>query len=288
MSSELGDFLRASRERLTPEEVGLRPGRHRRTPGLRREEVAALAGISIEYLIRLEQGRDSNPSAAVLAALSDTLRLSEPERRHLGMLSIHANQSPMCPEKESPTEEVAPTLVQTLQHLEPAPAAIVGPFGDLLAWNGQWTRLVAPMGLLDGPRPNLARYVFVHPAAQKVFPDWADLADQQASLLRPAAAWFADDTRMQSLMAELHAVEGFDERWNGRLVAEERSGALRISHPVLGDLRVNFETLLLGTQWPQRLLVWLAGDEATSRAFTDLAAEPAPVVRTHRLRVVGD
>jgi transcriptional regulator with XRE-family HTH domain len=288
MSSELGDFLRSSRERLTPEEVGLRSGRHRRTPGLRREEVAALAGISIEYLIRLEQGRDSNPSASVLAALSDTLRLSEAERQHLAMLSIHANQSPMCPEKSSPTEEVAPTVVQMLQHLEPAPATVVGPFGDLLAWNGQWTRLVAPLGLLDGPRPNLAHYVFLHPAARSVLPDWDDVADQQASRLRPAAAWFADDARMQSLLAELHAAPGFDDRWNGRLVDEERSGTLRLAHPVLGDLRVNVETMLLGTVWAQRLLVWLPGNEATARAFSELAADPAPVVRTHRLRVVGD
>jgi transcriptional regulator with XRE-family HTH domain len=288
MSSELGDFLRSSRERLTPEDVGLPPGRRRRTPGLRREEVAALAGISIEYLIRLEQGRDSNPSASVLAALADTLRLSEHERQHLGMLSIHANQSEMCPEKATPTEDVAPTVIQMLQHVEPAPAAVVGPFGDLLAWNGQWTRLVAPMGLLDGPRPNLARHAFLHPGARAVFPDWDDLADQHASRLRPAAAWFADDPRMQSLLAELLESPEFTDRWNGRLVEEPRRGTLRIAHPVLGDLRVNFETMLLGEIWSQRLLVWLAGDDATSRAFTDLAVEPSPVVRTPRLRVVGD
>ena len=288
MSSELGEFLRASRERLTPEEVGLPAGRRRRTPGLRREEVAALAGISIEYLIRLEQGRDSNPSASVLSALSDTLRLSAHERQHLGMLSIHANQSEMCPAKATPTEEVAATVVQMLQHVEPAPAAVVGPFGDLLAWNGQWTRLVAPMGLLDGPRPNLAHHVFLHPAARTVFPDWADLADQHASRLRPAAAWFTDDPRMQTLLAELNTAPGFDERWNGRLVAEQRNGTLRIAHPVLGDLRVNFETMLFGEIWAQRMLVWLPADDATTQAFAELAAEPSPVVRTPRLRVVGD
>ena len=110
MSTELGEFLRSSRERLTPEAVGLPPGRRRRTPGLRREEVAALAGISIEYLIRLEQGRDTNPSAAVLAALSDTLRLTEAERAHLGMLSIHSRHGEMCPEKTTPIEEVAPNF----------------------------------------------------------------------------------------------------------------------------------------------------------------------------------
>jgi transcriptional regulator with XRE-family HTH domain len=288
MSSELGDFLRASRERLTPDEVGLPPGRRRRTPGLRREEVAALAGISIEYLVRLEQGRDSNPSAAVLAALADTLRLPEHERQHLGMLSIHANQSEMCPGKSAPTEDVAPSLIQMLQQLEPAPAAVVGPFGDLLAWNGQWTRLVAPMGLLDGPRPNLAHHLFLHPAARPAFPEWDDLADQHVSRLRPAAAWFGDDPRMQTLLAELNTSPDFAERWNGRMVAEERSGAMRIAHPVLGALRVNFETMSLGDVWPQRMLVWLPGDDATTQAFADLAADPAPVVRTPRLRVVGD
>lgn len=288
MASELGDFLRASRERLTPADVGLPTSRRRRTPGLRREEVAALAGISIEYLIRLEQGRDTNPSAAVLAALADTLRLSEAERGHLGMLSIHANQSEMCPGKVTPTEEVAPTVVQMLQHLEPVPAVVIGPFDDLLAWNGQWTRLVAPMGLLDGPRPNLAHYLFRHPVARKVFPDWAAFADQEVTRLRPAAAWFDDDPRMQSLLAELHGEPAFVERWNGRLVETERQGRLRLAHPVLGELRVDYETMLLGEAWAQRVVAWLPADEATTRAFDELAVEPSLPVRAPRLRVVGD
>lgn len=289
MSSELGEFLRSSRERLTPEAVGLPPGRRRRTPGLRREEVAALAGISIEYLIRLEQGRDSNPSVSVLAALADTLRLTEAERAHLGMLSIHANHGPMCPEKEVPLEEVAPTVVQLLAQLEPSPAAVVGPFGDLLAWNAQWTRLVAPLGLLDGPRPNLARYVFVHPQARQLFADWDAVADQQISRLRPAAAWFADDPRVQTLLAELAHDPEFVARWDGRLVGEERSGAVQLHHPSLGDLRMNYETMQLGETWQQRVLVWLPADDATTAAFAALAVGPTPAAaRPARLRVVGD
>lgn len=287
MSTELGEFLRSSRERLTPDAVGLPPGRRRRTPGLRREEVAALAGISIEYLIRLEQGRDSNPSPSVLAALSDTLRLTEAERGHLGMLSIHANQGEMCPEKVPPAEEVAPTIVQLLAQLEPSPAAVVGPFGDLLAWNAQWTRLVAPLGLLDGPRPNLARYAFLHPQAKEVFDDWETVAAQQISRLRPAAAWFADDPRMQALLVELMDDADFVARWDGRLVGEERSGAVLVHHP-LGDLSMSYETLRLGTSWEQRVLVWLPADEATTAIFAALAAGTTPTAtRGSRLRVVG-
>src|SRR5690606_18833737 len=118
----------------------------RRTPGLRREEVAALAGVSIDYLIRLEQGRDTNPSAAVLRALADALQLTPDERHHLLLLAKVEASPESCPASTPPIGEVSRGLRAVLEQVEPAPAFVLGPARDLLAWNATWERLVRPLG----------------------------------------------------------------------------------------------------------------------------------------------
>ena len=163
---DLGGFLRARREALQPADVGLRDSGRRRTPGLRREEVAALAGVSIDYLVRLEQGRDTKPSAAVLSALSDALRLTEEEHSHLAMLATISASPEMCPAASRPAERRVPATVRDiLTALAPTPAFVQAPWGDVLAANEPWQALVAPLGLLETDQANLARFTFGDPRA---------------------------------------------------------------------------------------------------------------------------
>ncbi|WP_116998160.1 helix-turn-helix transcriptional regulator [Desertimonas flava] len=288
MASELGDFLRSHRERLSPEDFGFRGGGRRRTPGLRREEVATLAGISIEYLIRLEQGRDTSPSQPVLHSLAAALRLDDAERKHLVMLAMREQDSGVCRAGARPIETVAPSVTLLLQRLGPSPAVVLGPYGDLLAWNGTWTRLLAPVGLLDGPRPNLVRFVFTHPSARTLYADWDAVADAHAAQLRAAAASWHLDQRVHDLVAELSAEPEFARRWSAHQVGDEKRGATRLQHPTLGPLAVRFEILLLADHFDQRLLVWLPDDAPTDAAFTGLAGNDTdgPAASVTRLRVV--
>lgn len=183
--NDLGEFLRNRREAVTPAEVGLPSGTRRRTPGLRRAELATLAGLSVDYLTRLEQGRDRNPSAQVLAALAEAMRLSPEERLHLLILSKQTTGGALlCPVAEPPTRSVRPTLHAVLDRLDPTPAFVANRLGDLLAFTSGYRRLVGPLGVLDAERPNLTRFVFTHQRAKDAYPDWDHIADQQIANLK--------------------------------------------------------------------------------------------------------
>lgn len=269
MSTErptLGSYLRARREQVRPADVGLPDTGRRRTPGLRREEVAALAGVSIDYLIRLEQGRDTNPSAAVLRALADALQLTPDERHHLLLLAKVEASPESCPASTPPIGEVSRGLRAVLEQVEPAPAFVLGPARDLLAWNATWERLVRPLGLLDDEqRPNLARFTFLdEPRARTVHPDWEAVADEQVAALRAVSVVLADQPGFTGLVDELLTMPAFAARWSAHVVAERRSTPTRIVHPAVGELRLDVETLTQdGSLDAQRLVVWLAADEAT-------------------------
>jgi transcriptional regulator with XRE-family HTH domain len=276
MPSELADFLRARREHLTPADVGLPDSGRRRTPGLRREEVAALAGVSIDYLIRLEQGRDSNPSPAVLAAIARALRLGDDERMHLMHLA-HVGSSPgLCPEFQ-PARTVGPTVRMLLDRLDPTPAFVTGPFFDVLALNESWGRLVEPLGVLDHPEPNLARYTFLHAGARAAYPEWSATADEQASVLRVMSLPYGDDPRFRALLDELRDAPGFAERWAAHRVAQKRRGTKRIAHPA-GEVRVAYEVLPLPDGDGASLITWLPADEAADDLLRR-AVQPAAGLR---------
>jgi transcriptional regulator with XRE-family HTH domain len=283
----LAQFLRARREALSPEEAGLRSSGRRRTPGLRREEVATLAGVSLDYLVRLEQGRDTNPSPSVLSALGDALQLTQAERHHLASLVVQTNDPGFCPGGSIAEPEVAATLRGVLDRLEPSPAFVMGPYSDVLAWTDAWASLAAPMGLLDGDPPNLARFTFRSPLAREVFADWKIAADAQASQLRGAALRWRDDDRFASLVDDLSQEPEFAARWSAHQVAVKQRGTKELRHPHLGSLQVDFEVLGVGDDSGQRLLVWLPADAATAAAF-DRAAGAATPVSPAQLRVVGE
>jgi hypothetical protein len=147
--------------------------------------------------------------------------------------------------------------------------------------------VVTPLGLLDGPSPNLARYVFRHPDAARTFPDWDLSADDQVRTLRAATVRWGADGRLTELLADLQEVPAFAERWSLHVVEEKRRGTKRIGHPTAGELRVDYEVLLLPDDVGQRFVTWLPADEATARALAELVAEATPTSPA-RLRLVGE
>ncbi|WP_067571419.1 helix-turn-helix domain-containing protein [Nocardia acidivorans] len=242
--SEFAEFLIARRAQLQPEDVGLPAGRRRRTPGLRREEVAALAGVSSDYLARLEQGRDTNPSSAVLGAIADALRLNEIERHHFGRLAMSMDQKANCPSAGQAREQVSDTLRAVVDALHPTPAFVLGRWLDLLAWNPSWRDFAEPLGMFDeSVHGSFAGYVFAHPDAPKYLRNWSDAADMAASALRNTQTRFPDDRSLEARITALQRYPEFDRRWREHLVIDYRTHVLLIEHPLRGQVEVEIESL---------------------------------------------
>ncbi|MFE5036947.1 helix-turn-helix domain-containing protein [Streptomyces sp. NPDC056683] len=267
-------FLRSRREQLKPEQVGLPSFGRRRTPGLRREELAALAGLSVEYLERLEQGRDTNPSHAVLAALAEALQLSDSERQHLATLAMKRHSAELLPPPRPVSDDTRPMVRTLLDHLEPMPASVFGPICNIVAWNSTWEALVRPLGVLDEESPNLIRYHFLNPRAREIFTqsDWAAKADELVGWLRAAQPDWGSADEFHALVDGLGLVPEFTSRWAAHPVAEYTQPSDTIfSHPDAGILGITTEVLLVGEagQWLQMLI---PADEGTASAIN----APAP------------
>ncbi|MFH0179606.1 helix-turn-helix domain-containing protein [Streptomyces cacaoi] len=268
--NELGTFLRTRREAVTPTEVGLPTGPRRRTPGLRRAELATLAGVSVEYITRLEQGRDRNPSPQVLGALGDALGLRVPDRILLRRLAKEAGvDRVLCTSAAPPVRTVRPTVRALLDRLEPTPAVLLNWVGDIVAHTSGYERLARPLGLLDGSAPNLMRYLFTDERARAVYPGWDRLADEQVAHLRQEAS--LHDPSVAALADELTVTAGapFTERLAAVPAMPARFGTDTVDHPEAGRLRLSYETLSLPEEG-QRLVVHLPADESTAMALDHL------------------
>jgi len=277
--AELGPLLRNRREAVSPTDVGLPIGARRRTPGLRRAELATLAGISVDYLVRLEQGRDRRPSAQVLAAIADALRLGEDDRDFLRRFTAVTNGRELCPSIPAPAMTVRSNVQRMLDRLEPSPAFVINRLSDLLAWNAAYDRLAGPLGILDGDPPNLARFTFTDPRAHTVYPDWGLIADEQVANLR-TSTW-SEDPAIGSLFEDLaKAGLEFTDRWDARQLVRKGSGSKRLTHPDVGDLRVAFETMQLSDADDQRIVVYLPADDATAAALDHLAGRYPGALRS--------
>ena len=264
MGTPLGDFLRARRDSTGPGVVGLPAGARRRAPGLRRSELAALAGISVEYLVRIEQGRDRNPSVAVVNALADALRLDAAEREHLRYLTKITGG--MCVgARARPGREVRPGARRLLDGFEPGIAVISNRLGDLLACTRGFEVIARLAGLLDGDRPNLTRFVFTDPRARDAFPDWDRVADEQVFALSCSPADDYSAAFRSSLSTQ--AGEPFTRRLNQHQMPA-RDGVLRWTLPGIGELRWDREILELPPADAQQLTVLLPADSATDEAVT--------------------
>ncbi|MBG0823384.1 helix-turn-helix domain-containing protein [Planomonospora sp. ID91781] len=274
--NELGAFLRARREAVTPADAGLPGGPRRRTPGLRRAELATLAGVSVEYLTRLEQGRDRHPSAEILAALADALGLSADERVHLHRL-VKAMTGGTCQGGAPPPDRaVRPTVRALLDRLDPAPALVADRLGEILACTAGYERLAGPAGLLEARPANLTRFVFTDARARGVFPDWERVAGELAAGLRAAAS--LGDHRAALLAGELAvaAGSGFSARFEAAAALPRRTGVERWSHPLAGELLLAYESLDIPGTDEHRLIVYLPADDAASAALGLLAGTAAP------------
>jgi transcriptional regulator with XRE-family HTH domain len=280
--NELGMFLRARREAISPAEVGLPEGPRRRTPGLRRSELATLAGVSVEYLTRIEQGRDRHPSAQILGALADALRLSAGERQLLvrtAKASGAMNGVGPCPAAEPPAQSVRPTVRALLNGLEPAPAVLLNRLSDVRASTTGYERLAGAIGLLDAHPPNLVRFLFSDARARAAYPEWDRVADDHVASLKLASS--RDDPHVQALAEELTVTAGaaFTDRMDAPPALPRRTGIERLVHPDVGELRLAYETLELPDADGQRLVVYLPADDATSEALDHLTGRHPGALR---------
>ncbi|GAA3235241.1 helix-turn-helix transcriptional regulator [Nonomuraea helvata] len=230
---ELADFLRIRRAHVTPAEVGLPGGDRRRTPGLRRQEVAQLAGMSIDYYIRLEQGRGPHPSRQVLNALARALMLSQDERAHLLHLAGHAVETPRI------REDVPESLLHLIGFLEEVPAYVLDARYDFRAWNPLANVLMGNLDALGPEDRNVIRWVFMSPDIAEHLSDEEKSRFARASVadLRAAAGRYPDDRKLQALVAEMLALSPhFAELWARYEVEIRREQRKRITHPVVGTI----------------------------------------------------
>ncbi|MFF4044409.1 helix-turn-helix domain-containing protein [Streptomyces sp. NPDC001816] len=238
--AELSEFLRSRRARLKPEDVGLRDfGRHRRVPGLRREELAQLAGVSVAYYTRLEQGNGRNVSAEVLDSIARALRLTDAEHAHLTHLA-----KPKAHKKKPAArqQQVRGALHQLLDVLEGVPAYVVGRRSEILAWNRMAAAVFGDWSQLPPAERNWARLVFLHPEYRDLFVDWEQKAIDIVCALRMDAGCYPDDPRLSALVGELSVKsDEFRRLWATHDVKEKSHGVKRLHHPLVGDLSLHFE-----------------------------------------------
>jgi transcriptional regulator with XRE-family HTH domain len=279
-AGELGLFLRARRATVTPAEAGLTVGTGlRRTPGLRREELATLAGVSVDYYTRLERGKETRPSPAVVDALARVLRLDETEHEHLRDLALRAARHAREPSAVL-SRTVSPGVKLLLESLRPNPAYVVGRTMDVLAANPGGLALYA--GLTDWPvrQRNLARYVFLHPEARELFEDWGNQVRGCVARLRALAGTDPDAPDLTQLVGELLVKSpDFARLWERYEVRGHRQGRKTFHHPQVGDLTLGYQSMQLEGTPGQRMNAYYA-EPATpdhdAMILLDLAAhEPA-------------
>jgi transcriptional regulator with XRE-family HTH domain len=247
LSAEIRDFLSTRRARITPEQAGLPAyGGNRRVKGLRREEVAMLAGVSVDYYVRMERGSLAGTSESVLDALADALRLDEAERTHLYALARESGARGSKRKRTAPAS-VRPAIQQVLDAMTDAPAWVRNGRHDIVAMNRLARALYAPV-LEDPRRPaNTTRFVYLHPeAAQEFFVDYDRIANDAAAMLRLEAGRNPHDKALIELVGELSTRSGlFRRRWASHDVKFHRSGQKRLRHPVVGQLDLDFESMEL-------------------------------------------
>ncbi|MFD3479991.1 helix-turn-helix domain-containing protein [Streptomyces sp. NPDC058695] len=256
--AELSEFLRTRRARLKPQDVGLPDfGRHRRVPGLRREELAQLAGVSVAYYTRLEQGNGRNVSAEVLDAIARALRLTDAEHAHLTHLAKPKQHKKT--KRSARPQQVRVALSQLLETLDGVPAYIGGPRSEILTWNRMAAALFGDWSELPPRERNWARLVFLNPAYRDLFLEWDSKASDMVSYLRLYAGCHPDDPELSALVGELSVKsEEFRRLWATHDVREKSHGVKQMRHPLVGDLALMYETLHLPDDEEQFLVMYHA------------------------------
>ncbi|MEU9271566.1 helix-turn-helix transcriptional regulator [Streptomyces sp. NPDC048251] len=287
--TELGRFLRARRARVTPQEVGLTPGSGlRRTPGLRREELATLAGISIDYYVRLERGKETRPSASVVDSLARALLLEDDEHEHLRSLAARAARSATeaCADgaPAAPSRTVRPGVKLLLESLCPHPAHVVSRTNDLLAANPGGMRLLP--GIQDWParERNIARYLFLDPASRELFHDWNTQVRGCVARLRALAGIDPDAPDLTRLAGELLMKSPeFARLWERYDVKGHSYGRKTFHHPEVGDLTLGYQSMELEGTPGHRMVTYYAEPgtpDHDAMVLLDLLGREQPALRT--------
>lgn len=258
--NEIREFLSSRRARITPEQAGLPAyGGNRRVKGLRREEVAMLAGVSVDYYVRMERGSLSGASETVLDSLASALQLDEAERDHLFALARESGASGSRRKRKAPGT-LRPQLLQILEAITDAPAWIRNGRHDVLAMNDLARALYSPV-LADPRRPaNTTRFVYLHPEeAERFFVDYDKISRDAAAMLRLEAGTNPHDENLIALVGELSTrSELFRQRWASQDVRFHRSGRKRLNHPAVGQLDLDFEAMPLPSEPGLQLNVYTA------------------------------
>jgi transcriptional regulator with XRE-family HTH domain len=259
LRTQIREFLSSRRARLTPEQAGLPAyGGNRRVQGLRREEVAMLAGVSVDYYVRMERGSLAGASESVLDALASALRLDEAEREHLFALA-RESRAGSARRRRTPAATVRPAIQQVLDAITDAPAWVRNGRHDILAMNQLARALYSPV-LADPRRPaNTARFVYLDPAAEQFFVDYDKITKDAAAMLRLEAGHNPHDKALIELIGELSTQSPlFRQRWASQDVRFHRSGQKRLRHPVVGQLDLDFEAMELPSEPGLQLNIYTA------------------------------
>jgi transcriptional regulator with XRE-family HTH domain len=272
---ELAGFLRSRRERILPEQVGLPPASRRRTPGLRREEVATLAGVGVTWYTWLEQGRDINASPQVLDAVARTLLLDPHERDHLFRLADTPDGSP-----QAECATLPPTAQVLLDQLEPYPACIRNARYDILAWNKPFDQLMGPLADLPYEERNSLWRMFTSPECRAATLDWEEGVRRMVGEYRAAMAEHVAEPAWKCLVSRLSkASDEFAELWERHEVANPENLTKRYLHPEAGLLRLNYTHLWLGQRLGTRMTTYTPADDETRERLLTLQrryAQPQP------------
>jgi transcriptional regulator with XRE-family HTH domain len=279
--TEFRDFLTSRRSKLRPEQAGLPAyGGNRRVPGLRREEVALLAGMSVDYYVRLERGNARGVSEAVLEALARALQLDEAERAHLFDLAHAVNASSVATARATATAtrragrpQVKPGLQRIIDAMETAPAYVRNRRLDILAINRLGRALMAPVYADPTVPANAARFLFLDPAAREFYRDWSSVATDIVAALRAEVGANPHDKALQDLLGELCiGSEVFRTRWAAHNVRYHHSGRKQLRHPVVGELDLDFDTMELPAHPGLAITVYSAEPGSPSHDSLNLLA----------------
>ena len=279
---ELGNFLRARRDAVRPSQVGLTRYPGRRVPGLRREEVAQLAGVSVDYYTRLEQGRLTSASEGVILSIAEALRLNQAETQYLRDL-LRPQPRRVTPDGSdvAPRQTVRPALVRMVRDLHDQPAFILGRRNEVLASNALFDALVPALGARSDGDRNLLRWLLFDPAARELYLDWEEVTSGVVGVLRAELGRHPNDHLTHALVRELSAgSREFREWWAEQTVVERTWGTKRFNHPVVGRLDITYEALTLPGDADQVLFMYPGSTDADKeklRLLASWANESTPV-----------
>jgi transcriptional regulator with XRE-family HTH domain len=277
---ELAAFLRSRRERIRPEQVGLPPSRRRRTPGLRREEVAQLAGVGVTWYTWLEQGRDINASPQVLDAIARSLRFDSHEHTHLFALAGLPSVTTIADE----CEKLCPNAQRIIDQLEPYPASVLNSRWDLLAYNRSFASFFSEIDTLPVEDRNCLWLAFTNVAWRATMVDWDESVTRMVAEYRAAMAEYLDDPAWTSLVGRLHrASPEFTSHWERHDVLAMESRRKRALHPQLGLLTFDYTNLWLDQRLGIRIVAFTPADAQTADRLATLQTVPAPAPASSEL-----